>query len=56
MDDERRREVTTKLARGFPCLRNALGVGRFDLMEALRAWTPSHRDSFLRWAANPWWP
>jgi hypothetical protein len=31
-------------------------AGRFDLMEALRAWPPSHRDSFLMWAANPWWP
>lgn len=30
--------------------------GRFDLMEALNVWPPSHRDPFLRWAASPWWP
>jgi hypothetical protein len=30
--------------------------GRFDLMEALRIWGPTHRDPFLKWAADPWWP
>jgi hypothetical protein len=95
MDDELQRDCMTKLARGFPCLKNAPGVdpfvpealsrwaagptshgeritaqfllavwdpsyewgaGKFDLMEALRIWPPSHREPFLRWAANPWWP
>ena len=31
-------------------------AGRFDVMEALRVWSPSHREPFLRWAADPWWP
>lgn len=31
-------------------------VGRFDLMEALNVWSPSHRMPFLRWASDPWWP
>jgi hypothetical protein len=31
-------------------------AGRFDLMEALRVWPASHRDPFLRWATDPWWP
>src|SRR5579862_4008540 len=30
--------------------------GQFDLMEALRVWDQPHRDAFLRWAADPWWP
>ena len=30
--------------------------GRFDLMEALNVWPPSHREPFLRWASDPWWP
>ena len=30
--------------------------GRFDLMEALRLWSPSYREVFLAWANNPWWP
>lgn len=31
-------------------------AGRFDVMEALRVWPPSHSESFLRWAEDPWWP
>ena len=31
-------------------------TGRFDLMEALNVWPPSHRVPFLNWASNPWWP
>ena len=31
-------------------------AGRFDVMEALRVWTPTHRRAFLEWAAEPWWP
>ena len=31
-------------------------AGRFDLMEALNVWGPSHREPFLRWASDPWWP
>ena len=34
----------------------AWAAGRFDLMEALNVWPPSHREPFLRWAADPWWP
>lgn len=30
-------------------------AGRFDLMEALEVWPPSHREPFLRWASDPWW-
>ena len=30
--------------------------GRFDLMEALHVWEPSHRLPFLEWADDPWWP
>ena len=28
----------------------------FDLMEALRVWDPPHREAFLAWASDPWWP
>ncbi len=31
-------------------------AGRFDLMEALNVWSPSHREPFLSWASDPWWP
>ena len=31
-------------------------AGPFDVMEALRIWPDSHREPFLRWAADPWWP
>ena len=31
-------------------------AGRFDLMEALRVWDESHHETFLQWAADPWWP
>ncbi|MFO0888251.1 MAG: hypothetical protein U0790_03785 [Isosphaeraceae bacterium] len=30
--------------------------GRFDLMDALRVWDPTHHAVFLRWAREPWWP
>lgn len=30
--------------------------GRFDVMEALSIWDAPHRDAFLAWAAEPWWP
>ncbi len=29
---------------------------RFDLMEALNVWPRSHREPFLAWASDPWWP
>jgi hypothetical protein len=31
-------------------------AGPFDVMEALEVWPPSHREPFLRWALDPWWP
>lgn len=31
-------------------------AGRFDLMDALNVWPPSHREPFLEWASDPWWP
>src|SRR4051794_33787856 len=31
-------------------------AGKFDVMEALRIWPPSHAEPFLRWARDPWWP
>jgi hypothetical protein len=31
-------------------------AGRFDLMEALKVWPDSHREPFLKWVADPWWP
>jgi hypothetical protein len=31
-------------------------AGKFDLMEALRIWDPPHREAFLAWASDPWWP
>jgi hypothetical protein len=30
--------------------------GRFDLMKALRVWDEKHREAFLAWASDPWWP
>lgn len=30
--------------------------GAFNLMEALRVWDQAHREAFLDWAADPWWP
>jgi hypothetical protein len=30
--------------------------GRFDVMEALRVWDPSHHAAFLGWAKDAWWP
>ena len=34
----------------------AWASGPFDLMEALRVWDRPHREAFLQWAADPWWP
>ena len=31
-------------------------AGRFDVMEALRVWDDEHREAFLEWASDPWWP
>lgn len=31
-------------------------AGRFDVMEALRVWDLPHREAFLKWASDPWWP
>jgi len=28
----------------------------FDVMEALKVWSLSHHEAFLRWARKPWWP
>ncbi|MDG3008453.1 hypothetical protein [Paludisphaera mucosa] len=95
MNEERRRDRMTELAKSFPCLRDATGVspwepteldrwavsgvshgeraaasfvlavwdsstewgcGRFELMEALNVWPESHREPFLAWAKEPWWP
>lgn len=30
--------------------------GQVDLMGALRLWDPPHREAFLAWASDPWWP
>src|SRR5688572_7714332 len=30
-------------------------AGYFDVMEALRMWDFTHRETFLDWAADPWW-
>ena len=35
---------------------SAWRCGRFDLMEALRAWDDQHRAAFLTWVGDPWWP
>jgi hypothetical protein len=29
---------------------------RFDVMEALRVWDLPHREAFLAWGRDPWWP
>jgi hypothetical protein len=31
-------------------------IGRFDIFEALNVWDLPHREAFLLWAADPWWP
>lgn len=31
-------------------------AGKFDVLEALRAWDLPHRAAFLEWASDPWWP
>lgn len=30
-------------------------IGRFDIMEALRAWDKPQRDAFAAWYSSPWW-
>ena len=30
--------------------------GPFDVMVALRVWDLPHREAFLAWASDPWWP
>lgn len=35
--------------REFPC-------PAFDVLEALARWDRGHREAFLAWAADPWWP
>lgn len=30
--------------------------GRFDLHRALGVWDDRHREAFLAWANDPWWP
>lgn len=53
MDDER---VTAQFLLAVWDPSATWQAGRFDLMEALNQWPPSHRGPFVRWAANPWWP
>ncbi|HKQ71956.1 MAG TPA: hypothetical protein VJT73_21575 [Polyangiaceae bacterium] len=31
-------------------------AGSFDLREALGCWDKEHRDAFMAWVAQPWWP
>lgn len=31
-------------------------AGPFDLHGALQSWDQPHREAFLRWASDPWWP
>ena len=30
--------------------------GPFDVIEALKCWDVRHREAFLAWARDPWWP
>jgi hypothetical protein len=30
--------------------------GRFDLLEALEFWDELHREAFVSWILDPWWP
>lgn len=31
-------------------------AGRFNVVEAMQRWDYAHRDAFLAWAKDPWWP
>jgi len=31
-------------------------AGRFDVVEAFGVWDQQHREAFLKWARDPWWP
>ena len=31
-------------------------AGRFNVVEAMQRWDYAHRDAFLAWARDPWWP
>ncbi len=58
MSGDEVRERMTELAPSFPCLRKARGVDPFET-EELNRWAASgvsHREPFLKWAADPWWP
>lgn len=30
--------------------------GRFSAVDAVGAWDHDHRDAFIAWCSNPWWP
>ena len=30
--------------------------GKFEVVKALSVWDEVHREAFLKWATNPWWP
>lgn len=31
-------------------------AGRFNVCRALQRWDYAHRDAFVAWARDPWWP
>lgn len=31
-------------------------AGRFNIVEAMQRWDYAHRDAFMAWAKDPWWP
>lgn len=31
-------------------------AGRFNVVEAMQRWDYRHREAFLAWAQDPWWP
>lgn len=31
-------------------------IGRFDLSHAMQTWDGAHREAFVAWAKDPWWP
>lgn len=30
--------------------------GKFDLHDAMSCWDREHREAFVAWASDPWWP
>lgn len=32
------------------------GLRDFDLQDALQTWDAQHREAFLAWVREPWWP